>query len=54
MNREPRKVKIIKGTGQPIAARAQSRNAKCRCGSGKKAKHCCGCETKYYTKKSES
>lgn len=50
MNREKRKVGIIKGAGQPFIARAQSRNVKCRCGSGKKAKRCCGSETKYYTK----
>ncbi|WP_363324062.1 SEC-C metal-binding domain-containing protein [uncultured Rikenella sp.] len=27
------------------------RNTPCPCGSGKKAKHCCGTKTKYYSAK---
>ena len=51
MSKEKRMVTIIKGTGKPFIAKKVSRNAKCECGSGKKQKHCCGDETKYYTPK---
>jgi uncharacterized protein YecA (UPF0149 family) len=47
-------VKLIsakKGYPATLNAEKTSRNAKCKCGSGKKAKNCCGVETKYYTKK---
>ena len=50
-NHEKRMVTIIKGTGKPFISDKQERNAKCMCASGKKAKNCCGTETKYYTKK---
>jgi len=43
-------VTIHKGNGQPMRAQKQDRNAKCKCGSGKKAKNCCGCATEYYFK----
>jgi hypothetical protein len=33
---------------QHLVAKKTLRNATCKCGSGKKAKHCCGAETKYY------
>ena len=36
---------------EPFVSEKNSRNAKCKCGSDKKQKHCCGCETKYFTKK---
>jgi len=49
-NHEPRMVTIHKGNGQPMRAQKQDRNAKCKCGSGKKAKNCCGCATEYYFK----
>lgn len=42
------KVLILKGNGSPLIAKYVSRNAKCRCGSGKKSKNCCGAETEYY------
>ena len=51
MNSEPRMVKVFKGNGSPMRAKKPNRNAKCVCGSGKKQKHCCGDETKYYDTK---
>lgn len=48
MNRENRKVKIFVGNGTPMIAKKVNRNEKCGCGSGLKAKHCCGCNTKYF------
>jgi CDGSH-type Zn-finger protein len=36
------------GNGYPIVARKQERNALCKCGSGKKAKNCCGTDVKYF------
>lgn len=51
MKKEPRKVKLIhcKEVGEHLVAKATGRNARCRCGSGKKAKQCCGADTKYYS-----
>lgn len=51
MNRERRKVKMLVGDGSPIATVKIDRNSKCRCGSGKKAKHCCGTETRFFSTK---
>lgn len=51
MNRAKRKIKIIVGDGAPIVTRHQNRNAKCGCGSGKKAKYCCGTQTQYFSTK---
>ena len=49
-----RKVTIHVGNGNPMAAQKFDRNSKCRCGSGKKTKHCCGEQTKFfYTKVNE-
>ena len=42
-------VTIIQGDGAPMVALDIRRNDPCPCGSGKKAKHCCGTETKYYS-----
>ena len=50
-NREKRKASLISGNGKTMIADKQNRNAKCRCGSGLKAKNCCGVETKYYVRK---
>lgn len=47
-------MKLIKGDGHPIVARQQDRNSKCRCGSGKKVKNCCGSHTKYFSTKPKS
>ena len=52
-NHEKRTVRFYQGNGKPFRSEKVSRNEKCRCGSGKKAKHCCGCETKYYSQKNE-
>lgn len=51
MNNELRnhKVTLYKGDGFPMVALKTGRNEPCRCGSGKKAKHCCGAGSKYYT-----
>lgn len=51
MNREKRMVSMVSGNGSPMISQKQDRNAKCYCKSGKKAKNCCGCETKYYHSK---
>lgn len=34
-----------------VVSKKTGRNALCPCGSGKKAKHCCGTETQYYSAK---
>lgn len=46
-----RKVMFYQGNGEPIHSQKTDRNALCPCGSGKKAKKCCGCETKYFKTK---
>lgn len=47
-------VTVIMGDGAPMVSRKIRGNDPCHCGSGKKAKHCCGTETKYYsTRKDE-
>jgi len=51
MNHEQRNVKINKGDGFPIIAVTPERNAKCKCGSGKKTKHCCGTATRFFSTK---
>lgn len=49
MTREKRMITLLSSkTGQPLVADKQQRNAKCDCGSGKKAKKCCGATHKYY------
>lgn len=45
---QKRKVKFYEGNGSPIISSHQNRNDPCQCGSGKKAKKCCGTVTKYY------
>lgn len=45
---ETRMVEIYKGNGLPIKAKKVNRNQPCQCGSGKKAKNCCGDQTKYF------
>lgn len=34
-----------------LLAQKIGRNDPCPCGSGKKAKHCCGCDTRYLNRK---
>ena len=48
MPKEKRLVTIYAGNGRPITVTKQSRNTPCKCGSGKKAKNCCGTEAQYY------
>jgi len=36
------------GDGTPFRTVKINRNTPCKCGSGKKAKNCCGTETKIY------
>lgn len=42
---------MYKNVGECIVSKKINRNDKCQCGSGKKAKRCCGAETTYYNKK---
>ena len=52
---DTRRFTIIKGNGFPLAAKKINPNAPCECGSGEKAKKCCGTETKYcYSKLNET
>lgn len=51
--KEKRLVSIIRGDGTPIIAKKINRNEKCKCGSGKKAKKCCGVETRYFSTKKQ-
>lgn len=53
MNHEIRNVTINKGDGFPIIAVTPERNSKCKCGSGKKTKHCCGTKTQFFSTKTE-
>lgn len=55
-DRKERKVKVIrcKDVGDHLVAVKVDRNALCRYGSGKKAKNCCGADTKYLSKKSNN
>ncbi len=46
-----RKVIFIKNDSKPFRAMKTGRNQECRCGSGLKAKRCCGSSTKYYLPK---
>ena len=45
------KVTVYSSGRTPIVAEKIRRNDPCPCGSGKKAKHCCGTQTKYYKSK---
>lgn len=42
-------VKVYHGDGSPLHSRKVRPNDPCPCGSGKKAKHCCGTDYGYYT-----
>lgn len=46
--KEKREVRIYDDNGQPLKSEKINRNSPCKCGSGKKAKICCGVDTKYY------
>lgn len=45
------KVRFYRGTGSPLIALKVRPNDPCPCGSSKKAKKCCGTETKLYNSK---
>jgi uncharacterized protein YchJ len=45
------KAKFVACNDLPIISKKIEPNAKCECGSDKKAKKCCGVETKYYHQK---
>ena len=51
MKDKNRLVPIHIGDGSPIVTRKYDRNAQCKCGSGKKQKHCCGVKTEFYSTK---
>lgn len=52
MKDKDRKVLFISRKGKlPMNAQHINRNDPCKCGSGKKAKNCCGCETIYGVRK---
>lgn len=46
-----RLVTIHMGNGSPLLRQSTDRNSKCRCGSGRKTKHCCGIPTKFFHSK---
>ena len=41
------KGQLIAGNGTPLLAVKHDRNSRCRCGSGKKTKHCHGANSAY-------
>lgn len=45
------KVTVYSSCSTPIVAKKIRPNDPCPCGSGKKAKHCCGTGTEYYKSK---
>lgn len=47
------KVAFYPSGSKPFVARKIRPNDPCPCGSGKKAKHCCGTKTRYYTPKDQ-
>ncbi|MBV5329762.1 MAG: SEC-C domain-containing protein [Chlorobium sp.] len=51
MKNQDHKVKFYPGNGSPFRTIKISRNDPCKCGSGKKAKNCCGVETMMYHSK---
>lgn len=53
MNKQNRKVKFYEGNGAPMRSMKINRNDPCKCGSGKKAKNCCGCDTRLFYSKPE-
>lgn len=46
-------IEFYEGNGTPIKAVKIGRNDPCQCGSRKKAKNCCGTETRYFVKEKE-
>lgn len=54
MSKEKRMVKYFEGNGSPFRTVKINRNDPCKCGSSKKAKNCCGVETKMYHSKEKA
>lgn len=50
-NPRKRLVTFLPGDGRPLYSQKIDRNSKCACGSGQKAKKCCGVETKLFKAK---
>lgn len=48
-----RKVLILPGNGSPIMSLRINRNSRCKYGSGKKSKNCCGTDTRYFHSKTK-
>jgi len=53
MNSDKREFNMFKGDGFPLIAITPERNSKCKCGSGKKTKNCCGVKTQVFSTKTE-
>ncbi len=51
MSKKKQMVSFLANDGKPFRAQKTGRNYLCRCGSGLKAKKCCGTETKYFLPK---
>lgn len=49
MKDKNRMVQFVVGDGSPIVSLKYNRNAPCKCGSGKKQKHCCGDKTSFHS-----
>ena len=48
MSKDKKMVTFISNDGSPLRHYKPERNMPCPCGSGKKAKKCCGTETTYF------
>ena len=53
MSKKKQMVTFMANDGKPFKAQKTGRNHLCRCGSGLKAKKCCGTETRYFLPRSE-
>ena len=51
MSKSNRKVSVIQGNGFPLRHTRVLPNDPCPCGSGKKAKRCCGTDTSFFYSK---
>jgi len=47
------RVFVLAGNGSPLRSVKFDRDAPYKCGSGKKQKNCCGCETKFFNSKAK-
>jgi positive regulator of sigma E activity len=46
-----RQIQVVQGNGFPLRSVKVMPNDPCKCGSGKKAKKCCGAKTTFYYSK---